>query len=285
MGIVLGVVAGLCWGLNDSFIAIATRRAGVLPTLLVFHVLAVAALAVLAGATGAWATPSATQLLVLALAGLLGWSGYLTYFKSLQLGPISIVSPVISGYSAVTVVLAVVILGDRLSAAQTGAIALALTGVVVAGADPHQIRTTRRVASLGILLAALSMLLIGGFVFGVSVYAGDLGWLLPIFLARAASGALLVGTTMPGGRWRPPAWTPGLAGLLALVGLLDTAGYATFNLGVQQADTSLVAAASAPYAVVPVVMGMTLFAERPSWTQRAGAVAVITGVVVLGLVS
>jgi uncharacterized membrane protein len=47
----------------------------------------------------------------------------------------------------------------------------------------------------------------------------------------------------------------------------------------------VVAAASAPYAVVPIVMGVSLFAERPSRAQWAGVALVIAGVIVLGALS
>jgi drug/metabolite transporter (DMT)-like permease len=285
MGIALGVAAGLCWGANDYVIAIATRRAGVLPALVAFHVMAAAVLGGLVLATGAWTAISLSQALVVVLAGVLGSSGYLAYFRALQLGPISVVSPVISGYSAFTVILAVVILGDRLNAPQVAAIALALLGVVVASVDPHAIAGARRIMGLGMVMAVLTLLLVGGFVFSVSVDARELGWLLPIFLARGMSCVLLAGVAAPGRRWRIPAWTPGLAGILALVGLLDTAGYAAFNLGVRDTETSLVAAASAPYAIVPIVMGIALFSERPAWTQRSGAAAIIAGIVLLGVVS
>jgi len=285
MGILLGIVAGLCWGANDYFIAIATRRVRVLPALLAFHVLAVAALAAVALISGASMGMSATQALVLVLAGVLGWAGYLTYFTSLQIGPISLVSPVISGYSAVTVVLAVLVLSERLDPAQTAATVVALVGVVVAGVDREAIRTTGRFVGLGIGLAAITMLLIGGFVFALAVYADDLGWLVPILLARAVSCVLLAGTVALRPSERMP-W-PGVrtGALLALVGLLDTAGYATFNVGVQHARAGLVAAASAPYAVVPIITGVLLLGERPSWTQRVGTAAVIAGVAALGAVS
>ena len=76
-----------------------------------------------------------------------------------------------------------------------------------------------------------------------------------------------------------------LLGLLALLALLDTGGYVSFNLGVGHSSAAIVAAASAPYAVVPIIMGVTLFKERPTPLQWAGVACVIVGVIVLGAVS
>ena len=51
---------------------------------------------------------------------------------ALAIGPISIVSPIVSAYAAVTVVCAVVIGGERLGAGETAAILVVLLGVLLA---------------------------------------------------------------------------------------------------------------------------------------------------------
>jgi drug/metabolite transporter (DMT)-like permease len=56
-----------------------------------------------------------------------------------------------------------------------------------------------------------------------------------------------------------------------------------FNVGVRHAATSIVATASAPYAVVPIVMGVSLLRERPTPVQWSGVALVIGGLVTLGL--
>ena len=62
-----------------------------------------------------------------------------------------------------------------------------------------------------------------------------------------------------------------LLGLLVLLALLDTGGYVFFNLGVGHASAAIVAAASAPYAVVPIIMGVSLFKERPTRVPSGSA--------------
>ena len=99
------------------------------------------------------------------------------------------------------------------------------------------------------------MVLFGGFVFGISYDRERIGWLGPIFLGegvhRRVPGAAFGGDGAL--RWRDP--SPIMLSLIMLIALLDTGGYAFFNLGVGRAQTSLVATASAPYALVPVLWG------------------------------
>jgi len=66
------------------------------------------------------------------------------------------------------------------------AIVVAFLGVVLASADLHRV-VSERVVPLGIVLAIATMGLIGGFVYGVADKQPELGWLVPIFLARLVS--------------------------------------------------------------------------------------------------
>ncbi len=284
MGIALGLAAALCWGLADYFAAIASRRTGALRVVLGFHVVATILLAILLAATGGGlGGVSGEEIAWFALIGALGWMSYLAFYRALAIGPISIVSPIVSAYAAVTVVCAVVISGERLSPGETLAIVVAMLGVVLASSDLAQMRAIERGAGVGIGLALLTAVLIGAFVFGVSYFSDESGWLVPIFLARAFSTVFIVATALRGGEWRFPDRSPSLLVLIALIAVVDTAGYIAFNFGVRHADTSVVATASAPYAVVPIVAGVFLLHERPKSLQWCGIGLVIGGLILLGL--
>jgi drug/metabolite transporter (DMT)-like permease len=283
MGIALGLGAALFWGLADYSAAIASRRVGTLQVVLGFHLLATALLAIAVFSTGALSDVSWEHTFAFVGIGALGAASYLTFYRALSIGPISIVSPVVSGYAAVTVVLAVIILGERLSTGTLIAVLIAMLGVLLASTDLAQIRRTERVAALGIGLAVATMVLIGAYLFWIAYYADELGWLAPIFLGRAFSTVFLVGVALRGGEWRFPDRSPGLLATIALIAVLDTGGYVFFNFGIRHADTSVVATASAPYAVVPIVMGVLLLGERPARSQWAGVALVISGLLLLGL--
>jgi drug/metabolite transporter (DMT)-like permease len=127
------------------------------------------------------------------------------------------------------------------------------------------------------------MALLGGFVFGVSYYRPHLGWLTPIFLARGFAAVFLIGNLVAARRTQPARPSPKVLAIIALLACLDTSGYLFFNLGVGFSATAIVAAASAPYAVVPIVMGVSLFGERPTPVQWLGIALVVAGVITLGL--
>jgi drug/metabolite transporter (DMT)-like permease len=286
MGILLGLTAALSWGLADYFAALASRRTGSFRVVLGFHLVAMVLLTVLMVATGeGLSNVSGGDLAWFAFLGVLGVVSYLAFYQALAIGPISIVSPIVSAYAAVTVVCAVLIGGERLAAGETAAIVVVILGVLLASSDLAQMRHIERIALLGILLALLTAVVIGAFVYGVAYFSDEYGWLVPIFLARGFTTLLLVLVALRGGEWRLEDRSPKLLATIAGIAVVDTLGYVAFNFGVRHEDTSVVATAAAPYAVVPIVAGVMLLHERPRATQWAGIALVIAGLILLGLVS
>ena len=86
-----------------------------------------------------------------------------------------------------TVICAVLIGGESLAAGEALAVAVVLLGVLLASSDLRQIRAIERLAAVGLVLALLTAVLIGAFVYGVAYFTDEYGWLVPIFLARAIS--------------------------------------------------------------------------------------------------
>jgi drug/metabolite transporter (DMT)-like permease len=284
LGIAIGLAAALAWGTADVLATIASRRTGSFRVVFGFHLVAVFLLGLLVAATGeSLDGVEAGDVAWLAAVGVLGALSYLTFYRALAIGPISIVSPIVSAYAAVTFVLAVVIGGERPGGGEIGAIVVVIIGVLLASSDLAQMRRLQRVAVIGLVLALVTAIVIGAFVYGVSHFSDDLGWLVPLFVARGFSLLFLAAVSLRGAQWRFPDRAPSLLALIAAVGVIDTAAYALFNVGVRNAETSVVATAAAPYAIVPIVAGVILFSERPRPAQWAGIALVLAGLVLLGL--
>jgi len=172
VGVALGLGAALSWGLADYFAAVASRGIGALRVVLGFHLAALIPLTVLVLVTDALARVSLGQVALFVLVGAVGWVSYLAFYGALEIGPISVLSPVVSGYAAVTALLAVLIAGNHLSALQAIAVAITIAGAMLASADVREIARAKleRRSALGFLLALAAMVLLGTFVFGVSYY-------------------------------------------------------------------------------------------------------------------
>ncbi len=264
--------------------ALATRRMAPELVALGFHLAALIPLLIWVLAAGGITVDGGALAAFVGL-GAVGWLSYLTFYTALSIGPISLVSPIVSGYAAFTVLFAVALGGERLAGIEGAAVGLTVAGVVLASTDAH----TKAVAAVdarvvkGLGLGVIAMMLFGGFVYGVSYRRPRVGWLPALFLARAFSGLFLLCQVIARRRSiRRPSLTWNVAGIIVLIGFVDTAGYACFSIGVRHAQTAVVATASAPYALVPVVVGVKLLRERPSRAQWLGLAAVGSGLLLLG---
>ena len=123
------------WGTSAVAAAVAVRRARTYLIVLLSQALGLAALLLLAVLTRR--TVAAITLPValgLAAAGLIGLVGYLTFYRSVALGPAGLMSAISSTYGGVAAGLAVGLLGDHLGMLGIAGIMLAICGVALASA-------------------------------------------------------------------------------------------------------------------------------------------------------
>jgi len=216
------------------------------------------------------------------LAAIGGFSLFLLY-RGLVLGPIAVVSPVVSSYSALTVLLVVIILGERLSAEQTIAIAVVFAGVLLSTADLRAIGETirRPLPGVPISLAATVGFAFWGALFAAATREHD-G--LALILIGRFSGTLMVAGVIAALRHaRPrvverPSWA-----LLVAVGVFDTLANVAFMLGVQTGNAAIAVTGSGLYPLLPAIMGIARHGERLAPNQYVGIAVVVLGLVALGL--
>ena len=284
MSVLFGLVTALCWGLADFAVAIVSRRLTAFQTTVGMHIGSVIYAGILVIVTAALGDFPVSELWPFVLIGLFGCAGYLAFFKALNIGPLSIVSPIVSGYAVITVILAVVVLAERPSPLQILAIIVVFAGVGLASTDLRSLKSSGLGTSWsrGILLAVVAMVLIGGYVFAIAYFADEFGWLVPIFLVRVFSTIFFLGGTAAARYPLLANVTGPLAIAMLLIGVVETSGYISFSFGVRIADTSLVATIASAYALVPIALGFVFLGERPVANQWVGIALVIAGLALLG---
>src|SRR4051794_23545568 len=133
LGLLTGLAAALSWGTLDLLSALASRRVGSLVVTTGMQLVGASLVWVIALAVGTAFPTDPFVLVGGALVGLAGAGAYLSYFTGLRIGPIAVVSGIIGAYGGLTVVLAVVVRGETLTATQAGGGPLAAPGVGVVG--------------------------------------------------------------------------------------------------------------------------------------------------------
>ena len=230
------------------------------------------------------ATPSFTDLELrhLVIAGLANSGGLLLVYAALRRGKVALVGPIVSTEGAIGATLAVVA-GDPITAAAALLLSIIAIGVVLAAVerpgDTPRAAEQGPTAAGGSTLVTVALALGGALLFGVNLYAtsriaAELPLIWVILPARLA-GVLIV--SFPLLLTRRLTLTRSATPLVAVIGLAEVAGMATFAIGAREsaAVTSVIAS---QFAGIAAIVAFVLFRERLSRIQVAGVVIIAVGV-------
>jgi drug/metabolite transporter (DMT)-like permease len=276
------LATSLLWGLADFGGGLLTRRSPALTVVVVSQGIAAAVLGAVVVATGGW-SEAGPRLWFAFAAGLVGPIALLSFYKALALGPMGVVSPLATLSVAVPVGVGL-FLGERPGLMQVAGIAVAVTGVVLAGGPQLRGAPVQRQTILLTLIAALGF----GTVFALIAEASTTvtGLFLALFVQRltnvATGGAALCvsvrrgGTALPEGGFR---W--GSLPALAFVGLADVAANGTYSVAAQHGPVTVAAVLASLYPVVTSLAARGFLSERLRAVQAAGAGLALVGTLLL----
>ena len=227
-------------------------------------------------------TPTGTDLLWGAAAGVCGAAGATLIYRSLALGPVIVASPVFCVIGLTVPVLFGVLVGERPSALAWTGVALAplclpLLSWSTTGAGGYSRAHIRRT----LWVATMAGLVVGWFLICVARIGGGAG-LMPLVVARGVAIALFM-------LWfllsRRPLLPPAGVRMGSLgAGALDSAANVAYWFAVQNAPIALVATLVSLAPATTILLARLVLGERWTMPQRAGfALALIAaGCISLG---
>jgi drug/metabolite transporter (DMT)-like permease len=299
IGLLTGLAAAVCWGTLDLFSALASRRIGSLRVTTGMQIVGAVLVWVAAVATGMRFSGDPFVFVGGSLVGLVGAGAYLTYFTGLRIGPIAVVSGVVAAYGGLTVVLAVVLRGESLTALQAVGALVATVGVVMTGLAFDQGWRNTRFASPGVIFAVVALVLFAAMAIIGDIVIDRAPWLEVVVVSRTANAVLstlvlvlmltvfrrvaapmMEGEPGDGGGGRADAR---VVWFVILAGTLDVIGLAAFAYGLANAATWLVGLASSFGPAVTIIVAVALLGERLRPLQWVGLGGILVGMIAIGL--
>lgn len=274
MAIVCGVGSALSWGAADFSGGLATRNDPVLKVLLLSQVLGLGLLLMLVPFSGE-GFPGVETMAWGALAGLFGAFGIGALYRGLARGPMGLVAPVSSVVAALVPVGVAMVRAGLPNPLQWIGMASALSSVWLISGGGRQGRVG--VEDLRLPLAAG----IGFGLFFVCIdAAGQTALVWPLVAARAASVAAVAPVVL----WRGAmtSLSPGRMPLIALAGILDTAGNAFFILAARMGRLDIAAVLTSLYPAATVLLAWIVLRERIGRRQGIGVVLAVSALVLIG---
>jgi drug/metabolite transporter (DMT)-like permease len=276
------LATSLLWGLADFGGGLLTRRTPALTVVVVSQAIATAVLGAVVAVTGGWGE-AGPRLWFAFAAGLVGPVAMICFYKALAQGPMGVVSPLATLSVAVPVGVGL-FLGERPGLTQAAGIAVAVTGVVLAGGPQLRGAAVQRQTILLTLVAALGF----GTVFALIAEASTTvsGLFLALFVQRVtnvlAGGAALHVSVRRGNAALPDGGFPwGSLPALAFVGLADVAANGTYSVAAQHGPVTVAAVLASLYPVVTALAARGFLSERLRAVQAAGAGLALVGTLLL----
>ncbi len=272
MGILLGLVAAVGWGISDVLVTQAARRIGVGRLMIFFEGLGMLAVAALLLAWPGMPRPTLGAWTLVIGLGLLNCLGAFLLYRAFEIGTLALVAPLASGYAVVTTALAL-IGGERLPLLVVVGALIVVAGVVVVTRANY----AGAIGSLRGMPETLGVVVLFGiFYWALNFVTPSLGIYWPIFvlrLIRVLAGLAIVGSVLAV-RDVPLA-------RLAVAALLSTAAFVAFNLGLTSSSTTVVVTIASLASAVTVILARIMLREQLSGKQWLGVGLIIVGVLLI----
>jgi drug/metabolite transporter (DMT)-like permease len=261
--LLLALASSLAYGAADFLGGVAARGAHVLRVVMIAAPASLAVELVLWPVVGASFDTGAVAWG--AASGVASAAAFALLYRTLAIGPMSVLSPVTALVSAALPVAVGVLDGESISALALGGMLLAFAAIVFVsgGADAHGARPGRVALALAFGAgAAIALQLV------CLDRAPDESGIAPLIVGRAVSSAVVLGAALVlrahlgDGRPSLPS--------AAAAGALDSLANFAFLLAVRDGDLAIVAVITALYPASTVLLARTLLGERIGATQLAG---------------
>ncbi|HEX2913470.1 MAG TPA: DMT family transporter [Chloroflexia bacterium] len=287
MGIILGLSAALFWGSADFLARFSSHKIGAYRTLFYMQFLGFAGLGTYLIINQQLQHLIQTVSVEVWLWGLLaaGCNTFasLTFYRALETGKLSLVSPVAASYSAITAVLAF-LSGESLGSVRLLGVGLALIGVIMAASSPAEAgeQTTSKGLNQGIIWAICA-----AFGFGVTFWllgfqvTPYLGGTTPVWLMRTFTIVFLFTLAFARKQELGPPRDRLTIWQVVGVGIFDTTAYVANGFGVLSDQVAVVTVLSSLFSAVTVLLAWIWLREKLSRFQWLGVCLILVSVILV----
>lgn len=287
IAVLCGFMAAVAWGICDFWAAKASKAVGPVTSVIAVNSIGLAVFAFSYFLTGHDGTFGRDAWYAVG-AGVAQGVGLISFFHALKVGPVSLVSPLSSAYPLVTIVCMLLFFQADMSPLQVLGVGIVMLGILAAS-ELFSVKQSERRLGKGPTLALVTAGAWGLAYTLMSQALRTLDWqtaslvqITFIFLTCA----ILAPTVKGGEKVFTRANLRSFANVFIIgAGVLQMFGMVIINVGIEQdADLApVVAAVSACYPVLTILLALKHFKEDFKLIPLGGAVVTIVGVVLLSL--
>ncbi len=278
LSFLFGLIAMLAWGSADFFAKKAVDRIGPYATLwwnYVFSIVGYLALFFIFAPPVAWTR----QLIFLfAIGAVVTFFGYITFYKGLEKGFVSVMSPVVACNLLVVAGLSVFFLNETLTTTNGIGIVIALTGLIT-------ISWPQKWSLAGfeksIPCALCTMIFWGLSIFTMGFIAKQFGWFATAIFFRLSTFVLCL--TLPLKNRKVLQFPKSVWISVFLIAALEMLGAMSLNKGSETGLLSIAGPVASLFPAVTLLLAHIFLRERLTRKQYGGVAAILIGLIVVSL--
>lgn len=280
LGIIFGIIAMVCWGTADFFVANAVKKTNVLKVLLWSQITSMIFFMIIFSFFFNFPVLSPVIIGIILVNAFLSVISWGSYYKGFEIGKVSVISPVTNSWPVVTVILSLIFLGEALTPMQAAGVILAISGAILTSFKLKDLAKLKNPAK-GVKYAIVGVFGWGIFFLLLDVLVSDLGWILPLLLIKAVSVFYIAAyfkTTK-----RKFSFPKKVMIFVILVGVFEAIATLSYGLGITFQYTAIVAPIMAAVPMVTVILARIFMKETMETNQKIGIVSILIGLVLLSI--
>ncbi|MBI5127334.1 DMT family transporter [Candidatus Roizmanbacteria bacterium] len=224
------------------------------------------------------------NIIQITIIALLQMFAYLSFYKGLKIGQVSLVSSIAASWGLLTALLGIIFLKEVLKINQTLAIIFIISGIILSSINIEDLITNKKIKLLiGVREGLMAMFGWGTSLFLLASLTKTMGWFLPAISFRffllifLFVYMLFAKKEFVQKKSKFPLW------LLILIGVFDMGAFFTFSLGTSGSLASIVAPIGSAYALVTIILAKIFFKEKIKPNQYFGIAGILTGLILISL--
>lgn len=283
--IIFALISYFGWGIGSLLEAIIARRLNSYSLLFWSHLLSFIILSIYTPfALSDLKNLSLNNLLLIFILAFVGiFLGTVFYYEALKLGNRALVGTITASFPAVTVILSLIFLGDRISFEQIISIITIFLGLGLSVFNFHSIKS-KNLLSKSTFFALLTMLTWGAYFAFIKIPVTKIGWFWPNYLTFFLFPLILIYTKFKKIKIEKPNKNNALVSLFISTILVRIAEL-TYNLGISKGLVTVVAPIAGANQTLFVVLAFLMFKDPITKQQIIGIITTLLGIVLLSVFS
>lgn len=211
-------------------------------------------------------------------------AGSIIYFEAYKITNRAIVGTIAQSFPAVTVILSLIFLNEKVSIYQTIAIITIFAGMFLSVFDINEFRRNTFSINKGFLFAIIAMVCWGAYFAFIKIPINKLGWFWPNYFSFLLFPLIFIYMRIKGIRLEKPTKNKALFLIIISTVLVRVAEF-SYNFAISKGLVAIVAPIAGANLTLFAVLAFLIFKDPIKKQQIFGIITTLTGIVLLSILS